>query len=784
MPVLKPKSPVGDNEYAGTPKTLRPYLFHGVNAEWREGDEQAIGDCPFCGRDNKFSVNIGSGLWRCFVCNEGEENGKPIHGGNVYTFMRRLHKASCTNTKDYSELIKSRKLLGDTALKEWQVCKGILTCDWLVPGYNADGHLNQLYRYIKDNKTGKHTLYPTPEYTHQLHGVNLFDEAKPEIMVCEGPWDAISLWETLKITKQEDSKYVQTNNGEASLLAKFNVVATPGCNVFSPSWYGLFANKEVYLLSDSDHPKCICPKCKKSYSTVKSEMCPTCGIKGTVKVPPAGYSGLVRNVQSLSRAEEPPQKIYYLNWGEQGYDPTKPSGYDVRDILANGPDPNTRIQQLKPFFNKLSPIPNSWIPGREQGSSAGGVGMDLLDCREWSTLINQWRKAMKWTEGLDRALKFMLAIIVSTKSIGDQLWGKVVGPAACGKSTLCEAVSVNKDYIVAKSTIRGFHSGYKEDKSGKDYSLTAKLNGKTLVTKDGDTLLQSPNLSQILSEGRDIYDGTSRAEYRNNMSNDYEGMRTTWILCGTNSLRSIDSSELGERFLDCVIMEGIDEELEDEILWRVVNRVDRNMGIESGSDAATQNDPELTKAMRLTGGYVGYLRKNANRLLSSIRMPEQAMFQCMTYGKFVAYLRARPSLKQAETSERELASRLVSQHTRLAKCVAAVMNVSNVNEEVMKVVKRVAMDTARGRTFNIVKLLYEAGEHGMYPKDISYDTTQKQDEETKLLRFLKHIGVVEPYRKVVIHGVKQAPRWRLTQRLRNLYETVMEITPGMEEDEL
>src|SRR5690606_35550052 len=141
-----------------------------------------------------------------------------------------------------------------------------------------------------------------------------------------------------------------------------------------------------------------------------------------------------------------------------------------------------------------------------------------------------------------------------------------------------EAISVNQDYVVAKSTIRGFHSGFKTDGNGEeDNSLIDQIRDKTLVTKDGDTLLQSPNLGQILSEARDLYDSTSRTHYRNKMSRDYAGVRMTWLLCGTSSLREIDQSELGERFLDCVLMDDIDDELEDAILWRVANRVDRNM---------------------------------------------------------------------------------------------------------------------------------------------------------------------------------------------------------------
>jgi hypothetical protein len=389
--------------------------------------------------------------------------------------------------------------------------------------------------------------------------------------------------------------------------------------------------------------------------------------------------------------------------------------------------------------------------------------------------LNQaWRKALKWTDGLDHALAAMLGSITSVKCVGDQLWLKIIGPASCGKSVLCEAVSTNTDYVLAKSTIRGFHSGFRQDgaDSGEDNSLVALLRGKTLVTKDGDTLLQSPNLGQILAEARDLYDSTARTHYRNAMSKDYEGVRMTWLLCGTSSLRAIDSSELGERFLDVVIMEGIDDELEDEILWRVANRAERNMMIESDGTASSCCEPAMAEAMRLTGGYVGWLRENAIDGMSSIDMPDWAKRKCTRLGKFVAFMRARPSTRQDEHAEREFAARLVSQHVRLAKCLTFVLNKQSVDEEVMHRVKQVAMDTSRGQTLAIASHLYDNAE-GVEPRNIALITTRTEEKTRVMLRFLKLIGVAEYFQPEAVHNVKPRPRWRLTAKMHRLYAEVI-----------
>jgi hypothetical protein len=371
----------------------------------------------------------------------------------------------------------------------------------------------------------------------------------------------------------------------------------------------------------------------------------------------------------------------------------------------------------------------------------------------------------------------MLASIASTKATGDQLWLKVIGPAASGKSTLCEAVNVCKEYIFSKSTLRGFHSGYSTDGGGadEDNSLLCKINGKTLVTKDGDTLLQSPNLGQILSEGRDVYDGCSRSHYRNKMSKDYEDLRITWILCGTSSLRAIDSSELGERFLDAVIMEGIDDDLEDEVLVMAVEKATKELSIEAGDAGTAMYEPTLCEAMQLTGGYVKYLRENAGDKLPTIVLPEEAKRKCARLGKFVAHMRARPSIRQEETAEREFGTRLAKQITRMSICLALVLNKTKVDEEVMARVRKVAMDTSRGQTMAIVSYLNDHAE-GLASAVIALYTNNTEEKAKVLLRFLRNIKVVELFQPEPVHGIKQQKKWRLTSRMFRLYKEVMDIS--------
>lgn len=741
----------------GEPEKLRPYLFHGVVLNWREGDEHAYGDCPFCSRP-KFSVRIENGVWRCLVCNEGADSDAALKGGNSYTFIRKLHQLSeeATQTADYKEFAADLGLLMDTLI-HWRLCKSIITGNWLIPGYGADGKLNTLYVYSWNGE--RWMTLPTPGHGHQLHGVNLFHNDRAETFLCEGFKDGMALWETFEFTKATDDGYMRTASQEANMLNQANVLATPSANVFFESWLPLLAGRGFIFVEDNDHE-------------IKDER------TGKLREP-AAFLGMRAACKMLRKA--PPSSVYYVKWGEKlnYYNPDLKHGYDVRDKLGKPDDLNERVKRLAELIGLCQPVPAEWLgstedgrPPTSSGTSTGAV-LQPIKCESYKQVVQAWKKAMRWTDGLDHALAVMFAQALSTRILGDQLWYKILGPPSCGKSTLCEAMAVARRFVICKSTIRGFHSGYKTDKEGEtDNSLLAITKDMFFITKDGDTLLQAPNRDEILAEARDVYDRVSRTHYRHGLSRDYEDHSMPWALAGTSALRALDETELGARFLDCVIMDDIDDELEDEILWRVANRVIRNAAVEIDGKPETRYEPALAEAMQLTGGYVEYLRENATELLSRIDAPETAIRQCTRLGKFVAFMRARPSKKQDEDAQRELASRLVSQHTKTATCLTVVLQRKSLDAEVMRRVTRVAMDTGRGKVLELAKHLYKAGMEGLQMKSIQMHLFIKDDEAHRLLKYLRKIGMVESYAPES-QGVRVMPKYRLTHRLQKLYRDVM-----------
>ena len=726
MPVVGTKSKKKQDD---TPEGLRPFVFHGMDVAKSSGQEYT-GDCPLCGKEGKFYINSKSGKWSCHVCGEG---------GGISAFLKRYWE-TCFETmssRDYARLLQERGLEQAETLISWEVASSIMTGEWILPAYGLDRHgklyMQQLYRYVKTPKGMR--LLAVPGRKHGVFGAQVM-ENKAIVYITEGPWDGMRLWESMRMLRNVgDGRLVATSNPRTSLAKDVDVISVPGCNAWPATMKRLMKSKNVVLCFDSDHPR----------------EHPRTG----AYIPPAGFQGIKR--AAIDLAEEPMSSRFF-QWGPEGYDPDLSNGYDLRDLLNDD-----QVSGMQRIVDNAVPVPKEWSEEVEQESKQ----LSSEQCEDWQELLSSWKKALKWTEGLEYGLAVMLATGASTNSVGDQLWVKIIGPPSCGKSTLCEALSVTREFVVAKSTIRGFHSGFQS--AGKDASLIPIIMGKTLVTKDGDTLLQSPNLGQILSEARDVYDSVSRTHYRNSVGKDYEGIRVTWILCGTESLRSIDNSELGQRFLDCVIMNRITDEEEDPILWRKVNAAADHVDIQTTEETSSQHDPELLEAMCRTGGYLEYLRKDAHKLLPKIKFSNSAKRMCMNYGKFVSYMRARPG-ENTETATREMAARLVSQHTRLAKCLALTLQRESVDSVVLDMVRRVCMDTSRGLVLNIVNELVRAGDRGLEVKGLTSRIISCPDsgQMTKMLSFLIQIEAVE---KV---DTNKRNAYRLTDKLAVLYGKVMQ----------
>lgn len=282
-----------------TPEAIKPYKFLGINITGKEGNKQLLCTCPWCDKDNKFTINIENGLWSCRSCKEGYG---AKGGGNITTFIRLLleHSKSLT-TKS------SRKVLGKSVgvksltIKKFGIVKSLLDNRWILPGYNAEQQITSVYQYRKDRDAGKMRWMPTATLGLKLAGLFPIG-SKPNILLCEGIHDAMAIYQIM-----EDR------------LSDFSIIAVPGSGNFFETWRPLFSNKTVYIAFDNDHPKRN-KKLKKD-------------------IAPAGLSGVKRTTSILLQGTNPPKDVHYLKWGKDsfndltGYNKKLKSGYDLRDFI-------------------------------------------------------------------------------------------------------------------------------------------------------------------------------------------------------------------------------------------------------------------------------------------------------------------------------------------------------------------------------------------------------------------------------------------------------------------
>jgi len=473
-------------------------------------------------------------------------------------------------------------------------------------------------------------------------------------------------------------------------IDKGQVVSIPGANVFKEEWAPFFKGKDVKICYDNDI---------------------------------AGKSGTEKLIEKLSSYAN---SIYYILW-PKGI----PDKYDIRDYFTDNPKGFHKLQKM-------------FVPANPKIS---------LSNQSFEELISFWEKAMSWNDTLTKVLAILLATCINTFVKGEQIWLRLIGAPASGKTTFCEALGLLKEYVTIVSTMTGFYSGW----IGEDQSLIGKLKGKILITKDADTLIQSPNLKQILGEARDIYDGYGRAIYRNAVDREYSEVRITWILAGTSLIATFGDRELGERFINVTTYRVLPDNVEAQLAYKKIAQTLKHI-----SQEGTEKPRDLQRAMIATASYLKMLIKKLEMDNDiSFNLSEEEQIRIYHLASFTARLRARPSKLQTEFIEREICTRLCSQFTKLLYCLTRVFQITHPDEKCWNCLLKVAIDTSDGISYQLVSLLYKQRE-----MTTSQITSEIPGCKRILLDYLCSIGILNKKRKKQLF-------WSLTDDFRELYELVL-----------
>lgn len=452
--------------------------------------------------------------------------------------------------------------------------------------------------------------------------------------------------------------------------------------------------------------------------------------------------------------------------------------------LAN--DPGVSVADLLTGANQRCrpPLPDAEVEALIKSvlGVAERAKTDLVPlwCSSWASLEAAWRDALEWRQDMADVLAVMLAVAASTVQTGDQLFLQVVGDPGSAKSRFCDAMLVSPKCKRLEKA-KGFFSGFRDFKDpAKDFSFIARANRCCLITPEADIFMSAPGAVELMSEQRRIFDGSASTSYKNQDEDVvYSGLRTPWIMAGTPAMFTTQQGHLGDRFLR-VRMRPPDDATKHAILHRVGRTAWDAVCQESNCSPESVAVPEISLANRLTGGYVEWLRANVtDRLRGVRRASDEAVVigACARLADFTAFMRSRPpdhlSYREPDYEpSKELPSRLQAQFLRLAACLAVVLNKPRVDEEVLSLVRRVALDTAHGRTLTLTGWLWKAGPDGAAPETVAIWAREPEERVRRWLTHMTKVGVAESF-VPQDWGIVQPQRWRLTQRLKTLYEEVI-----------
>jgi hypothetical protein len=204
-----------------------PFITLGFEIGKHVGDE-VLGECVFCGGNNKLHINKDSGQWSC----KGGDCGK---SGNVHTFIRDWYKAKSEekhsgNAKRLADLATNRGM-PVTALKKMGMVYLNEVDRWAIPVYNLDNKIVNIRFYKPGQKTIALTGMPTT-----LGGMEDYKkDDTSDIYICEGEWDAAAL--KLILEKAEISA---------------TILWVPGADVFKKEWVEYFEGRNIIFCYDND----------------------------------------------------------------------------------------------------------------------------------------------------------------------------------------------------------------------------------------------------------------------------------------------------------------------------------------------------------------------------------------------------------------------------------------------------------------------------------------------------------------------------------------------------
>jgi len=575
-----------------------------------------------------------------------------------------------------------------------------LNNSWVIPTFR-DGKLNNLYKIAQVKTKDKET--------------GLWKES---LRVMGTP----SLTTTLFNWTTPESTEVWICEGQKDKLAgdairmnrEIQCVGVPGASSFNDRWVYALQDKDVVILFDNDEP---------------------------------GQKGARRIIDKIAASPYKPKSVKKIEWPD-----TCKVGYDLYDVYKEHQGRaytfiNSNLQEV--VADDLTKVTSEVVDADES-------------CDSFDKLMDVFGRAYHLTTDMRTAMAVVLASIYSTNLEGEQVWVKLIGRPGCGKSTISKAISAS-EFVQSMSTFTGLFSGWK-DGDDDDPSLIPLIKNRTLVVKDADALLKQPNIAKIMSELRDFYDKDSTVHYNNRQRYNYQNIRSTFIMMGTQVLRRADQSFLGERLIS----------LEMDVTKKDEELIEAKVVENSIKQALKVKVPTSKEVMSGTKGYIGHLKEKQPE---DIEMPSKFTDMVVRLCRLAANMRTivdrDNSGKLLSPAIPEMPTRLIGQFINTAISLCVVLDQNEPNDDICSILKKLIKDTINPHSyrFQICDLILDAP--GITAKGIQEKLNISPSIINSELNDLIELKFVDVIKKVVDPGRNiKARGFMLSEKIKHEFEEI------------
>lgn len=472
---------------------IRIYEFYKVTFNEVKGDNN-YGDCPFigCEKENHFSVNIKTGLYRCLKCGIT---------GNVFSFLTDFHQQFLEHTplQKYKELAKARGV-SSKVLQAAQLAYDENWNRWLVPFGDKGKCLNNLGVFWPGT-ANPYRILKAPELPIKLY--RPFDKKRllHDIHAYEGEWN---VWAA------------KSAFNSAGMKAP-SLISTSGATTWTPDMNLAVKGHNVVYFFDQDKGgedgKKLIKKRAKGFTYSFAGWSPDRD--------PETYND-VRDLWKLSK--------------------DKPSvALELMD-MANNPN-----HGRSPEASEES----SDDSGNGQSSFKTSIA-DIKEVESYDTWLAKLKKHLYLNDSMRRCYEFTVATSLTVNLADKPIWGLVIGAASTGKSTLLDSLGGSNELFeyASKITSESFVSGMAKGEVD-EISIMANIDRKTLVVGDLTCILSLPIVVQQKLWGlfKEAYGGMLKVTFGNQAPKEYYGKKFCMIAGVTHAIYQFNDSDMGERFV-------------------------------------------------------------------------------------------------------------------------------------------------------------------------------------------------------------------------------------------